>query len=125
MDSVIGSKVEKCLLTIHFVDTSFMLAFLRDANTSCKLLSRQHLFIATKTGVDSPITKNRARVDLSLACSYISIIRRIEVKIKLHLGYKNRFSFTNKGKSCVSFTNIYSHLQRLILGVQKYISFYY
>ncbi|BCJ93639.1 IS30 family transposase [Anaerocolumna cellulosilytica] len=34
MDSVIGSKGGKCLLTIHFVDTSFMLAFLRDANTS-------------------------------------------------------------------------------------------
>ena len=34
MDSVIGEKGGKCLLTIHFVDTSFMLAFLRDANTS-------------------------------------------------------------------------------------------
>lgn len=34
MDSVIGTKGGKCLLTIHFVDTSLMLAFLRDANTS-------------------------------------------------------------------------------------------
>ena len=34
MDSVMGSKGGKCLLTIHFVDSSFMLAFLRDANTS-------------------------------------------------------------------------------------------
>ncbi|WP_375372941.1 transposase [Clostridium sp. CF012] len=34
MDTVIGSKGGKCLLTIHFVDTSLMLAFLRDANTS-------------------------------------------------------------------------------------------
>lgn len=34
MDSVIGSKGGKCLLTIHFVDTSLMLAFLRYANTS-------------------------------------------------------------------------------------------
>lgn len=34
MDSVIGIKGGKCLLTIHFVDTSLMLAFLRDANTS-------------------------------------------------------------------------------------------
>ncbi len=34
MDSVIGSKGGKCLLTIHFVDCSLMLAFLRDANTS-------------------------------------------------------------------------------------------
>ena len=34
MDSVIGSKGGKCLLTIHFVECSLMLAFLRDANTS-------------------------------------------------------------------------------------------
>lgn len=34
MDSVIGSRGGKVLLTIHFVETSFMLAFLRDANTS-------------------------------------------------------------------------------------------
>lgn len=34
MDSVIGVKGGKCLLTIHFVECSLMLAFLRDANTS-------------------------------------------------------------------------------------------
>ncbi len=34
MDSVIGTAGGKCLLTIHFVESSFMLAFLRDANTS-------------------------------------------------------------------------------------------
>ncbi len=34
MDSVMGSKGGKCLLTIHFVESSFMLAFLRDVNTS-------------------------------------------------------------------------------------------
>lgn len=34
MDSVIGKKGGKCLLTIHFVECSFMLAFLRDSNTS-------------------------------------------------------------------------------------------
>ena len=34
MDSVIGEVGGKCLLTIHFVETSLMLAFLRDANTS-------------------------------------------------------------------------------------------
>mgnify|MGYP000997867065 CR=1 FL=1 len=34
MDSVIGIKGGKCLLTIHFVDCSLMLAFLREANTS-------------------------------------------------------------------------------------------
>ena len=34
MDSVIGTQGGKVLLTIHFVETSFMLAFLRDANTA-------------------------------------------------------------------------------------------
>jgi IS30 family transposase len=34
MDSVIGSISGKCLLTIHFVESSLMRAFLRDANTS-------------------------------------------------------------------------------------------
>ena len=34
MDTVIGEVGGKCLLTIHFVETSLMLAFLRDANTS-------------------------------------------------------------------------------------------
>ena len=34
MDSVMGTKGGKCLLTIHFVETSLMLAFLRDSNTS-------------------------------------------------------------------------------------------
>lgn len=34
MDSVIGTVGGKCLLTIHFVSCSFMIAFLRDANTS-------------------------------------------------------------------------------------------
>ena len=34
MDTVIGVPGGKCLLTIHFVESSLMLAFLRDANTS-------------------------------------------------------------------------------------------
>ena len=34
MDSVIGKIGGRCLLTIHFVESSLMLAFLRDFNTS-------------------------------------------------------------------------------------------
>lgn len=34
MDSVVGRIGGKCLLTIHFVGTGLMLAFLREANTS-------------------------------------------------------------------------------------------
>ena len=37
-DSVIGRIGGKCLLTIHFVNTSLMLAFLRDANTSASVI---------------------------------------------------------------------------------------
>ena len=55
MDSVIGAKGGKCLLTIHFVDTSLMLAYLRDANTSKsvidifdeidKMLGKEHFIL--------------------------------------------------------------------------------
>ena len=38
MDSVIGEVGGKCLLTIHFVESSLMLAFLRDANTSWSVI---------------------------------------------------------------------------------------
>ncbi len=34
MDSVIGSKGGKCMMTVHFIETNLMLAFLREANTS-------------------------------------------------------------------------------------------
>ena len=47
MDSVIGEKGGKCLLTIHFVDTSFMLAFLRDANTSKSVIDVYNLLDKT------------------------------------------------------------------------------
>lgn len=42
MDSVIGIKGGKCLLTIHFVDSSFMLAFLRNTNTSQSVIDSFH-----------------------------------------------------------------------------------
>ena len=34
MDTVEGTKGGKVLLTVHFVDTSFMIMFIRDANDS-------------------------------------------------------------------------------------------
>ena len=37
MDSVIGIKGGKCLLTLMFIDSGFMLAFLRDANNSASV----------------------------------------------------------------------------------------
>ena len=39
MDTVIGVPGGKCLLTIHFVESSLMLAFLRDANTSQSVIN--------------------------------------------------------------------------------------
>lgn len=38
MDSVIGRQGGKCLLTMHFVGTGLMLAFLREANTSASVI---------------------------------------------------------------------------------------
>ena len=43
MDSVIGRVGGKCLLTIHFVETSLMLAFLREANTSASIIEIMNL----------------------------------------------------------------------------------
>lgn len=37
MDSVVGRKGGKVLLTLHFVNAEFMLAFLRDANTAASV----------------------------------------------------------------------------------------
>jgi IS30 family transposase len=42
MDSLMGSRGSKVLLTIHFVETSLMLAFLRDANTSQSVIDIFH-----------------------------------------------------------------------------------
>ena len=45
MDSVIGSTGGKVLLTIHFVKTEFMLAFLRDRNTAASVADIfEHLY---------------------------------------------------------------------------------
>lgn len=52
MDSVIWRVGGKCLLTIHFVETSFMLAFLRDSNTSASVIQIINLLdkvLGTKT----------------------------------------------------------------------------
>ena len=52
MDSVIGRVGGKCLLTIHFVESSLMLAFLRDANTSASVIEIINLLdevLGTKT----------------------------------------------------------------------------
>ena len=38
MDTVLGRVGGKCLLTIHFVETSLMLAFLREAHTSASVI---------------------------------------------------------------------------------------
>lgn len=72
MDSVIGAKGGNCLLTIHFVDTSLMLAYLREVNTSQAVIdifdeidnvlgkeSFNHLFpvILTDNGASFPTLK--------------------------------------------------------------------
>lgn len=78
MDTVIGTKGGKCLLTIHFVESSLMLAFLRDANTSQsvidiingldqvlgeELFSKLFPYILTDSGSESLIQKQSSTVN--------------------------------------------------------------
>ena len=78
MDSVIGTAGGKCLLTIHFVESSLMLAFLRDANTSsgdlnglCRRKNYAQFRIKRTMEVNSPIQrKSNAGTTLYPAMDY-------------------------------------------------------
>ena len=76
MDSVIGRIGGKCLLTIHFVDTSLMLAFLRDSNTSASviqiinLLDTMLIVIMKKTKVCIFIDLKKIYLLLKISCAY-------------------------------------------------------
>ena len=52
MDSVEGNKGGKVLLTLHFKNTSFMLSFIRDANTAQSVIDIFN-FIQEKIGLDN------------------------------------------------------------------------
>ncbi|MGF7085029.1 hypothetical protein M2148_001982 [Lachnospiraceae bacterium PF1-4] len=62
MDSVISRKGGKCLLTIHFVECSLMLVFLRDANTS---KSVTNIINYLNTDLEPKVFKNLFQVVLT------------------------------------------------------------
>jgi len=45
MDTVEGTKGGKVLLTIHFIDSKFILTFIRDANTSQSVIEIKSKFL--------------------------------------------------------------------------------
>ncbi len=83
MDSVIGSKGGKCLLTIHFVDTSLMLAFLREANTSQSVID---IFNTLEANMGNEIFKRLFPVILTDNGSEFSNPKAIEYGSKKYGG---------------------------------------
>lgn len=94
MDSVIGSKGGKCLLTIHFVDSSFMLAYLRDANTS-KSVTDIFLYLYELLGDQT--FQRLFPVILTDNGSEFSNPRAIE-EPEMFLGKKTRIFYCDAGK---------------------------
>ena len=79
MDTVIGKQGGKCLLTIHFVNTSFMLAFIRDHNDSQSVIDIFNM-IEDKLGID--LFKNLFIIILTDNGSEFSNPTEIEFNIK-------------------------------------------
>lgn len=95
MDSVIGSKGGKCLLTIHFVDTSLMLAFLRDANIS-KLVTDTFEMLYDKLG--KSLFKKLFRVILTDNGSEFSNPKAIEYNDVKFSGLRTKIFYCDAGR---------------------------
>lgn len=95
MDSVIGSKGGKCLLTIHFVDTSFMLAFLRDANTSKSVID---VFNALEANIGNEIFKRLFPVILTDNGSEFSNPKAIEYGAEKYCGLRTKIFYCDAGR---------------------------
>ena len=126
MDSVIGSKGGKCLLTIHFVDCSLMLAFLRDANTSKSVTD---IFNQLDKGLTKETFSRLFPVILTDNGSEFSNPKAIEYGEsapfwlqKLNLIYKTCISSTKVAFRLQMFS---CQLQRLLFNLQSGISCYY
>jgi len=94
MDSVIGSKGEKCLLTIHFVDTSLMLAFLRDANTSQSVID---IFNTLQTDLGKETFRMLFPVILTDNGSEFSNPKAIEYGSEKNIGFRTRIFYCDAG----------------------------
>lgn len=94
MDSVIGEKGGKCLLTIHFVECSFMLAFLRDANTSKSVTDIFHLLHQT---LGDDLFKKLFPVILTDNGSEFSNPKAIEYGTEPFTGLRTRLFYCDAG----------------------------
>ena len=95
MDSVIGSKGGKCLLTIHFVDTSLMLAFLRDANTSQSVID---IFNTLEVNIGNETFKRLFPVILTDNGSEFSNPKVIEYGYEKYGGLRTRIFYCDAGR---------------------------
>jgi IS30 family transposase len=94
MDSVIGSKGGKCLLTIHFVDTSLMLAFLREANTSKSVTD---IFEMLYDKLGKPLFKKLFPVILTDNGSEFSNPKAIEYSDEKFTGLRTNVFYSDAG----------------------------
>jgi transposase, IS30 family len=95
MDSVIGSKGGKCLLTIHFVDTSLMLAFLRDSNTSQSVID---VFNSIEASIGKEAFRRLFPVILTDNGSEFSNPKAIEYGSEKYTGLRTRIFFCDAGR---------------------------
>lgn len=95
MDSVIGSRGGKCLLTIHFVDTSLMLAFIRDANTSQSVID---IFNILEDDIGNEIFKRLFPVILTDNGSEFSNPKAIEYGAEKYGGLRTRIFYCDAGR---------------------------
>jgi len=94
MNSVIGSKGGKCLLTIHFVDTSLMLAFFRDANTSKSVTDIYEMLYET---LGKELFKNLFPVILTDNGSEFSNPKAIEYSTEKFTGHRTNVFYCDAG----------------------------
>lgn len=94
MDSVIGEKSGKCLLTIHFVECSLMLAFLRDANTSKSVIN---IFEVLYQELGEELFKKLIPVILTDNGSEFSNPKAIEYSDERFTGLRTRVFYCDAG----------------------------
>jgi IS30 family transposase len=95
MDSVIGSKGGKCLLTIHFVGTSLMLAFIRDANTSQSVID---IFNELESLLGKSTFRQLFPVILTDNGSEFSNPKAIETGFEKYGGFRTRIFYCDAGR---------------------------
>lgn len=95
MDSVIGIKGGKCLLTIHFVDTSLMLAFIREANTSQSVID---IFNELESLLGKGSFRQLFPVVLTDNGSEFSNPKAIEYGLEKYGGFRTRIFYCDAGR---------------------------